>query len=240
MSPERETITGSAPAGPAAGRTRRTQERSGETRARLVACAIEAICDLGYAGATTPLIADRARTSRGALQYHFASRTDLDIAVIDHVANELNFGLDIDTLRARPLEDRVAAVIDKYWQAFTSPMFRAALNIWLSVTADPPVGQRLRDYLAALQVQIERSWLALFMDTGRTSRELENVRRVVMGAVRGCALERMFFPSGSWRRERQLICRMALEALRDIGRLGAEDAAVSVKSRAPKRVAARS
>jgi AcrR family transcriptional regulator len=196
---------------------RRVQERSLETRARLVDCAIECLSELGYAGATTPLIAARAGVTRGALQHHFASRTDLDVAVIDRVATELNFRLDVEALRARPLEARVEALIDTYWKAFSSPLFRAALNIWLAVLRDPPVGERLRDHLSSRHDRIRATWGALFADTGRTTAELETLRHVVMGAARGYAVERFFLPKGTGRAERLLLRRMMLGALVDDG-----------------------
>lgn len=193
---------------------RRTQERSIETRLRLVVCAIDCICELGYAGATTPVIADRARVSRGALQYHFASRADLDLAVIDHVMTELNFRVDAHALALLPLEDRVEKLIETYWRSFTGPLFRAALNIWLGVINDPPVARRLQDHLSGRQDRIDHAWLTLFKDTGRTRDELTTIRHVVMGTVRGYAVERFFHPSATGQRERALLRELTLSALR--------------------------
>ena len=57
----RQLLRGRLPPSP-----RRVQERSVETRARLVECAIECLAEQGYAGATTPLIAQRAGVTRTA------------------------------------------------------------------------------------------------------------------------------------------------------------------------------
>lgn len=48
-------------------RLRRTQEeRSQETRARLLDATIESLIDVGYAGTTTTAVCERAGLSRGA------------------------------------------------------------------------------------------------------------------------------------------------------------------------------
>ena len=80
----------------AAPRTRRSQEqRSAETRERLIVAAIECIERVGYVEATTTLIAQQANVSRGALQHHFATKADLIVAVIDRVSEELNLRFDV-------------------------------------------------------------------------------------------------------------------------------------------------
>ena len=186
------------------------RERSLATRARLVEAAIDRLSELGYVGATTPLIARSAGVTRGALQHHFASRVDLDIAVIDHVATALNFRLDAEALARRTLPERVAALVDAYWRAFDGPLFRAALHIWLAVLRDPPVAARLGAHLAGLQARIESTWRTLFADTGLGAHELATLRHVVMGAARGWAVEQLFNPTGGGRPERAMLQRMVL------------------------------
>jgi TetR/AcrR family transcriptional regulator, fatty acid metabolism regulator protein len=68
-------------------------ETSGETiegrtfidqarRAQIVAAAIDAIAELGYARASLARIAKRAGTSKGVITYHFAGKEDLIEAVV--------------------------------------------------------------------------------------------------------------------------------------------------------------
>ncbi|WP_280510718.1 TetR/AcrR family transcriptional regulator, partial [Nocardia farcinica] len=68
-------------------RPRRTQEqRSTEMRTRLLDATIECLVEYGYAGTTTPRIAERAGVTRGAQVHHFGSKNDLVIAAINHLA----------------------------------------------------------------------------------------------------------------------------------------------------------
>lgn len=191
----------------------RHQARSQETRGRLVAAAIDCLSERGYSGATTPLIAQRAGVTRGALQHHFATRADLDVAVIDFVSEALNFSLDVDALKNAPLEERVSHLVDAYWDTFGGKLFRAALHIWLAVLHDEVLAQRMSEQLSALQRRIEPLWLALFHDVGLGARELRTLRHVVMGAARGYAVERLITGSGPGAGERKMLIRMMLGEL---------------------------
>ena len=61
-------------------------ERSAETRTALVAGAIEALREVGYAGASAREIAGRADCNQALVFYHFGSVTDLLLAALDDVS----------------------------------------------------------------------------------------------------------------------------------------------------------
>ena len=62
------------------------QERSNETRAALVAGAIEALREVGFAGASAREIAVRAGCNQALVFYHFGSVTELLLAALDDVS----------------------------------------------------------------------------------------------------------------------------------------------------------
>jgi AcrR family transcriptional regulator len=68
-------------------RARRTNEqRSSETRARLIKAAIEVLYRSGHSAATTIIIAKRAGVSRGAMLHQFRTRDQLLVAVASQCA----------------------------------------------------------------------------------------------------------------------------------------------------------
>ena len=72
------TVSSSAP--------RRTQgERSASTRARLLDATVECLTRYGYAGTTTPRIAEMAGLTRGAQVHHFGSKHELMTAAMHHM-----------------------------------------------------------------------------------------------------------------------------------------------------------
>lgn len=62
------------------------KERSTETRAALVAGAIEALGEVGFAGASAREIAGRADCNQALVFYHFGSVTELLLAALDEVS----------------------------------------------------------------------------------------------------------------------------------------------------------
>jgi AcrR family transcriptional regulator len=75
---------------------RRPQQRSLDTRDRLVEAALEAFATHGFDGATTRDIAQRAGVALAALPYHFTTKEALWRAAADRI-----FGLLGDTFRNR-------------------------------------------------------------------------------------------------------------------------------------------
>lgn len=200
-------------------RVRRSQEqRSAETRERLIVAAIECIERVGYVEATTALIAQHANVSRGALQHHFATKSDLIVAVIDRVSEELNLQFDVASLAAAPLEERVAAIVDRYWDVFMGASFRAVLGISLSIAGEPALAARLAASLDAARQSYDVVWRELFRDAGRSDAELSAIRRVVMSAARGFGVLKMLQPRGDLDRDRTVLIRIALRELRNASR----------------------
>jgi AcrR family transcriptional regulator len=196
-------------------RVRRSQEqRSAETRERLIVAAVECIERVGYVEATTMLIAQQANVSRGALQHHFATKADLIVAVIDRVSEELNLRFDVASLAAAPLEARVAAIVDRYWEVFTGPSFRAVLGISLSIAGEPALASRLADSLDEARESYGVLWLELFRDAGLSATELSAIRRVVMSAARGFGVLKMLQPLGDHDADRTMLYKIALRELR--------------------------
>jgi AcrR family transcriptional regulator len=62
------------------------QQRAIETRARLVAVAAHEFVHRGYAGASVAVIAAVADCSKGAMHFHFKSKRDVAVAVLDDAA----------------------------------------------------------------------------------------------------------------------------------------------------------
>src|SRR5690349_18038969 len=95
---------------------RRTQEeRSAETRARLIDATIRLLCEQDFNTVGTPAIAKMAGVSRGALQHQFASKEDLLVATVDHISEQIHGQLEFEHLPQLPLADRVTAIFDRYW-----------------------------------------------------------------------------------------------------------------------------
>ena len=81
---------------------RAAQQRTLETRERIVVSALEAFAERGFEGARTRDISARAKVNQGLITYHFSSKEDLWKAAVDHI-----FAILAESLggRIRTLED---------------------------------------------------------------------------------------------------------------------------------------
>ena len=126
------------------------EERSRATRLRLLEAAVGCLVEFGYAGTSTTLVSERAGVSRGAQLHHFPSKAALLAAAVEHLA----------TVRGEELVARVAAVppgdrrqvLRTLADHFTSPVFDAALELWVAARTDP----ELKAAVAPLERRIGR------------------------------------------------------------------------------------
>ncbi|MCG8403543.1 MAG: TetR/AcrR family transcriptional regulator, partial [Firmicutes bacterium] len=86
----KESLADTLPAGAApieqsmaAPAKRAEQERSRVSRRRLIDAGVSALMDMGYSAMTLSEIARRAGLTTGAVQYHFGSKDDLLLEMLD-------------------------------------------------------------------------------------------------------------------------------------------------------------
>src|SRR5258707_2996159 len=101
------------------------EERSAETRRRLLDATVACLFDRGYAGTTTTEIASHAGVSRGAQLHHFPRKDELVVSALEHVF-ELRL-VEMSAAIAGPPsgnpEHRLAVVIDTKWAMFKRTTF---------------------------------------------------------------------------------------------------------------------
>lgn len=127
---------------------RRTQEeRSAQTRAGLLNAAIDCLVEYGYAGTTTPRVAERAGVTRGAQVHHFGSKADLVAAAVKHLTQRRissTLGLVSQLLAS---DDPVGGILDFLWEAHQGPLFAATAELYIAARTD--------DALAAEMLKVE-------------------------------------------------------------------------------------
>lgn len=117
---------------------RRTQEqRSSEMRVRLLDATIDCLVEYGYAGTTTPRVAERAGVTRGAQVHHFGSKNDLVVAAISHLAQRRAETAMRDMGRVENVDDPVDAALEFLWELHQGPLFIATVELWVAGRTDP-------------------------------------------------------------------------------------------------------
>ena len=171
------------------------EERSAETRKRLLEAAVACLNERGYTGTTTTEIAGRAGVSRGAQVHHFRHKEELVLGALEHVCArrlaELQYALE--ELPVGGLEFRLETLIDLMWTAFRGPSFYAWLELVVASRTDPILRVAVRGTNQRLAIGIRKAF-ARFLDDGYTPPEraerLARVVEIAFGRLESMALQR--------------------------------------------------
>jgi len=131
--------------------THRTQqERREQTRKALLEATITCLVELGYARTSVQEICDRAGVSKGALQHHYAGKSDLMAAAVAHLTERLK-QQRIDAAEQLPPDtDMVSAAIDMLWDAYSGTLATAVTELWIAARTDPELRAAIRPVDRAL------------------------------------------------------------------------------------------
>jgi len=180
-------------------RARRTQdERTAETRARVLDAAIECLIEEGYAGTTAKRIAERTGVSRGAQQHHFPKRHDLVVEAVSLLVNRRLERLRADAQQLTEREDRVERLLDLLRELFAGPLFFASLGLWVASRTDVV----LHDALLSAERELGRTVRELTAEASRIAANdtrLEDLIALTIHMLRGMAVQRILREDGSER-----------------------------------------
>ena len=166
-------------------RVRRTQaERTAAMRARLLDATIECLVTYGYAGTTTPRVAQLAGVTRGAQIHHLRSKEDLVVAAIEHLAQQRAQGAIRELGRVQASPDPVSMVLDFLWEAHQGPMFVATLELWVGARTDPVLARQIERVEPVVNSTLIAAISQLVPDH-TAQREIRNVVYTAMDALRG-------------------------------------------------------
>jgi AcrR family transcriptional regulator len=144
---------------------------------------VRTILDEGVAAASAKHIAERAGVTWGVIQYHFGSRDGLFAAVVGTGFDALKQTMAQLELPVGPTRERLQALVDAAWSAFSSPTSRASLEILVATRPgrDPALGEPLE----AMARELRRLGRSL---AGRGRPEVGDL---VWAVLRGLVLEQM-------------------------------------------------
>jgi AcrR family transcriptional regulator len=171
-------------------------------RARLLDATVELLVERGFAGTTTTLVSERAGVSRGAQLHHFPTKNDLVFAAVSHLTEARAAELAAAVARLPTGPRRTRAVLGMLADHFTSPVFTAALELWVAARTDAD----LLAEVAPLEQRVGRETHRLTVDLLGADESRRGVRELVQATldlVRGLGLASTI-SDDSRRRERIL------------------------------------
>ncbi len=179
------------------------EERSAETRARLLDATIQSLIEAGYARTTTTRVCEIAGLSRGAQIHHFGTRAELVTAALEHLArrrlDEFRASLEAQRSAGANCHDPFGLGLDLLWESFSGDLFIAALELWVAARTDPDLHACLLPLEREIGRQMSRPWLGLEGDAEAPpmARDLAQLSHHLM---RGMVLQRILNPDDRQRR----------------------------------------
>ncbi|MGA8850141.1 MAG: TetR family transcriptional regulator [Aeromicrobium sp.] len=160
-------------------RERVTQtERTRLMRQRLLEATVDSLVEVGWSGTTTTLVSQRAGVSRGAQLHHFPTKQALVVAAVEHLTERRRDDMR-QAARDLPATGRTRAVLEILSQQFTSPIFAAALELWVAARTDPD----LRDAVAPLERRVGRETHAWALELFGVDESIGDNRRLVQATL---------------------------------------------------------
>jgi AcrR family transcriptional regulator len=126
--------------------------------------AVGCLLELGYANTTTAVVADRAGVSRGAMQYHFRTKSELVAAALGDLVERMGreFRFAARRLPAGEGADRCGAAIDLLWSAQTDPLTISWLELNAAALTDPELKELVRGLRPVLTAAVREAGFELF------------------------------------------------------------------------------
>jgi AcrR family transcriptional regulator len=156
-------------------------------RTRLLDATVECLVTYGYAGTTTPRVAERAGVTRGAQIHHFRSKEDLVVAAIEHLAQQRVQAAMREFGRMQASRDPVSTVLDFLWEAHQGPMFVATVELWIAARTDDILARHIERVEPVVNSTLI-SAIAQLVPDHAMRKELRNFVYTAMDALRGILL----------------------------------------------------
>ncbi|MGO1634194.1 TetR/AcrR family transcriptional regulator [Corynebacterium variabile] len=178
------------------------QDRSRETRRKLLDAAVTVLSGQGAAATTVSAVASEAGVSRGAAQHHFATRDVLIEETVTEFFNALTRQLRtaVADLPTGPDGASTEDVVRLVAESFASDSFRAALHVWSAAAG--PEGE-LRDLIIAADSRYAREvhqLMGLALDADLSDRATRELLRMTVDLARGLGLGAVLVDNSEHRR----------------------------------------
>jgi len=164
-------------------------EKTAETRRRLLDAAILCLIDRGYANTTTSEVAERAGLSRGAQLYHFPRKEELLTCAVEHLFQLMFSEMKDKVGRLNNVNDRRAIAIDLLWEIVNGPLMTA----WIELVVASRTDSYLRSAVSAANDRaaefIDRSFQELFPRPENAAADYDLIPQIVALILEAMALE---------------------------------------------------
>jgi len=169
--------------------TARAQPRGDRTRAAIIDETVRCVNEEGFAAASANHIAECAGVTWGVIQYHFGDRNGLLSAVVSQGFTRFRSAVNAITVPEGFDHDRVVAVVEAAWAAFSNADSRASLEILIASRTERTRAQA--EELLAMGKEMRRLGSALVGKAASDRADGAVVGEVLWAALRGLVFSQM-------------------------------------------------
>ncbi len=189
---------------------RRTQqERTAETRRRLIAGAIASLLELGYGSTTVHEICRRAEVTSGALAHHFGSKRQLLAQVVVALFSPFVQEMTVLGPDKASLDARIDRLIERYRAIYFDETYLAVLEILLATKHDPELMRMVAGFREEQLTLLGDFLPHEFPDVALSAERMVDIVHQVLDLLRGFAIHGLYASDPRLRQE-------ILETARDI------------------------
>ncbi len=174
---------------------RKQEDRSRDSRERLLSATVDVLLKRGYSGLTTKEVAKTAGMSNGALMHHYATKAELVIAATKAVYDEwILRGQRIARMPEaveNPLEGFISDSVSVY---FDWP-YTAALEVVMVARTDEALMEHIVPVMRHYRETTNALWLEVFRKAGYSAKDAETILNLTLNMIRGMGINR------TWQRD---------------------------------------
>jgi len=220
----------------ASARPRRTQEeRSQETRARLLDAATAILLEQGYAQLTTEAVSSRAGVTNGARAYHYASKLDLIVATAESI-HRANMSVGYDMLaRSMVGGDPVESYVEFSRTLYFDTNFVAFNEVSAAARTDPELLARLQPMVSEYRQLVERAWVDAIVRKGHAREWARAMVMITFHMFRSMATNPLWNDAAETNRDAVAMWRRLIASDQTAGGVGESGAPPAAKASQVKR-----
>lgn len=171
---------------------RTREERTADSRARILDAAVRCLVEDGYAAATTLRIQAMADVSRGRLLHHFPSRDLLLVAAAQHLAARRIQATEERVVTLPDGAERLDQVVELLWETFHEPHFWAAVELWSAARTNPQLAAVLRPEERRLGRVVRTAVEHMFGEPHVAHPRFDQLGELLVTSMRGVSLTYSF------------------------------------------------
>lgn len=160
-------------------------QRRERTVQKLCDTTIELMVEKGFSRVTTPLVAERAGVSRGALTHYFASREELIVYAIENHLTRVNERLFTFAKQIPEGGEDVNEIVDYLWDTMSNGLFYMTMEFLPEARINKRFHDALIPVVKEFHQRLDAIWSAFAQGHGLDSHRAATILNMTMCLMRG-------------------------------------------------------